>query len=67
MGDIHELFVLALSLVWFAGATPERRDKDTTPARCHLGAAHTSVAALSAVSSVSQGCRSSYTWEADWC
>ena len=23
MGDIHELFVLALSLVWFAGATPE--------------------------------------------
>ena len=24
MGDIHELFVLALSLVWFAGATPER-------------------------------------------
>ena len=25
MGEIHELFVLALSLVWFAGATPERR------------------------------------------
>ena len=24
MGDIHELFVLALSLVWFAGATPEK-------------------------------------------
>ena len=24
MGEIHELFVLALSLVWFAGATPER-------------------------------------------
>ena len=23
MGEIHELFVLALSLVWFAGATPE--------------------------------------------
>ena len=23
MGKIHELFVLALSLVWFAGATPE--------------------------------------------
>ena len=22
-GEIHELFVLALSLVWFAGATPE--------------------------------------------
>ena len=22
MGEIHELFVLALSLVWFAGATP---------------------------------------------
>ena len=25
MGEIHELFVLALSLVWFAGATPEER------------------------------------------
>ena len=25
MGEIHELFVLALSLVWFAGATPERK------------------------------------------
>ena len=24
MGEILELFVLALSLVWFAGATPER-------------------------------------------
>ena len=23
MGEIHELFVSALSLVWFAGATPE--------------------------------------------
>ena len=23
MGEIHELFVLALSLAWFAGATPE--------------------------------------------
>ena len=23
MGEIHELFVLALSLVWFAEATPE--------------------------------------------
>ena len=22
MGEIHELIVLALSLVWFAGATP---------------------------------------------
>ena len=27
MGEIHELFVLALSLVWFAGATPENRPK----------------------------------------
>ena len=26
MGEIHELFVLALSLVWFAGATPESND-----------------------------------------
>ena len=25
MGEIHELFVLALSLVWFAGATPDKR------------------------------------------
>ena len=24
MGEIHELFVLALSLVWFAGAAPEK-------------------------------------------
>ena len=23
MGEIHELFVLALSSVWFAGATPD--------------------------------------------
>ena len=23
MGEIHELFVLTLSLVWFAGATPD--------------------------------------------
>ena len=27
MGEIHELFVLALSLVWFAGATPDFRRK----------------------------------------
>ena len=26
MGEIHELFVLALSLVWFAGATPDKSD-----------------------------------------
>ena len=25
MGEIHELFVLALSLVWFGGATPEAK------------------------------------------
>ena len=24
-GEIHELFVLALSLVWFAGATPDEK------------------------------------------
>ena len=23
MGEIHELFVLALSLIWFAGASPD--------------------------------------------
>ena len=27
MGEIHELFVLALSLVWFAAATPDSSDK----------------------------------------
>ena len=26
MGKIHELFLLALSLVWFAGATPDCRN-----------------------------------------
>ena len=29
MGEIHELFVLALSLVWFAGATPELLTENT--------------------------------------
>ena len=29
MGEIHELFVLALSLVWFAGATPEKGKRHT--------------------------------------
>ena len=30
MGEIHELFVLALSLVWFGtGATPEKRCRTT--------------------------------------
>ena len=28
MGEIHELFVLALSLIWFAGATPEKIAKN---------------------------------------
>ena len=28
---IHELFVLALSLVWFAGATPENRNAEENP------------------------------------
>ena len=27
MGEIHELFVLPLSLVWFAGATPDFSDQ----------------------------------------
>ena len=27
-GEIHELFVLALSLVWFAGATPDISEND---------------------------------------
>ena len=29
MGEIHELFVLAISLVWFAGATPDRGVSET--------------------------------------
>ena len=29
MGEIHELFVLALSLVWFAGATPDFNSSKT--------------------------------------
>ena len=28
MGEIHEVFVLALSLVWFAGATPDMSVQD---------------------------------------
>ena len=28
MGEIHELFILALSLVWFAGATPDCSTKN---------------------------------------
>ena len=31
MGEIHELFVLALSLVWFAGATPDYQSLASTP------------------------------------
>ena len=35
MGEIHELFVLALFLVWFAGATPDflelKKDTDIVP------------------------------------
>ena len=27
-GEIHELFVLALSLAWFGGATPELRQEN---------------------------------------
>ena len=34
MGEIHELFVLALSLVWFAGATP---DKNATDSKFTMG------------------------------
>ena len=29
MGEIHELLVLALSLVWFAGATPDSTKTDS--------------------------------------
>ena len=32
MGELHELFVLALSLVWFAGASPDES--------CQMGGCH---------------------------
>ena len=28
MGEIHELFVVALSFLWFAGATPDKCEKE---------------------------------------
>ena len=31
MSEIHELFVFALSLVWFAGATPDKKGKSESP------------------------------------
>ena len=34
MGEIHELFVLALSLVWFAGATPDSLDLKSVAVAC---------------------------------
>ena len=40
MGEIHELLVLALSLVWFAGATPDTCRKilgESIFARMHAG------------------------------
>ena len=37
MVAIHELFVLALSLVWFAGATPEGREKTSYKKRTLSG------------------------------
>ena len=33
MGEIHELFVLALCLVWFAGATPDKLWKGRSPGK----------------------------------
>ena len=32
MGEIHELFILVLSLVWCAGATPDSSPKSNFPA-----------------------------------
>ena len=37
MGEIHELFVLALSLVWFAGATPDCREVQKYDQICKIG------------------------------
>ena len=36
-GEIHELFVLDLSLVWFAGATPESRFSGNAESRSEIG------------------------------
>ena len=36
MGEIHELFVLALSLVWFAGATPDFNKLNLYASHCNL-------------------------------
>ena len=48
MGEIHELFVLALSLVWFAGATPEAmRTKVPITSIFSFGPADAAVAGLS--------------------
>ena len=38
MGEIHELCVLALSLVWFAGATPEISMQMVVPVVLFTGA-----------------------------
>ena len=35
MGEIHELFVLALSLVWFARVTPDFKGGDLKPGERH--------------------------------
>ena len=40
MGEIHELFVLALSLVWFAGATPEGQKGFEAPSGTKLSRLH---------------------------
>ena len=37
MGGTHELFVLALSLVWFAGVTPDKRALTHVINRHHFG------------------------------
>ena len=37
MGEIHELFVLALSLVWFAKATPAKNGRDMAGAALRRG------------------------------
>ena len=37
MGEIHEHFVLALSLVWFAGATPDFQEGKSSLNKQYLG------------------------------
>ena len=49
MGEIHELFVWALSMVWFAGATPDKRTNGSVFAHVYVRKVLVSVKFLSAI------------------